>query len=600
MIPLLLDRRPPYLPVGPAEISLLTLPVGATHLVSHLLRRIGPLSRRNDRDLLVLPLFTHNEAYRRRLMSSTSYTVRIVDFESLESRLADCEPSDYVMVVDAGSWPAEDFDLAAAWRKNGRFPAATHAVAVGAESRARESVQVDPEGRVRRVQRMYDGVCLPEVAGTSVFFSAAPGRSLSGVRFRDLNDLRRQLTGKGVLSRDLPVSTHLANLQTIEGILSLNELAIREAAGGIRSGFAKVGEGVFAAQGCRIDPGARLIGPVILHGGASIAAGATVVGPTVVGASSRVETGAVVAQALLAPESEVGRGMSVRRRVVAGTAALDSPPAAPKVEAAVAAPVGVALDNQVNGSASGAAFRVHGSLQEAVKRVMDVLASAVMLAVLWPLLVAVAIWIKVDSAGPVFFLHRRERRDGKEFSCVKFRTMTADAHLQQRELYECNEVDGPQFKLHNDPRVTSFGVWLRKYNIDELPQVLNVLAGQMSLVGPRPSPFRENQVCVPWRRARLSVRPGITGLWQICRSGEDGASGFHEWIHYDLAYVRHFSILLDLKILAVTVLSFGGRRRVRTNLFARELGELNEEGINEADEFGSDVSDLGRESAVVG
>jgi lipopolysaccharide/colanic/teichoic acid biosynthesis glycosyltransferase len=194
----------------------------------------------------------------------------------------------------------------------------------------------------------------------------------------------------------------------------------------------------------------------------------------------------------------------------------------------------------------------------AVKRLMDVVLSMAALVVLAPLLAVVAILIKRDSPGPVLFSHRREQRGGKEFQCFKFRTMSAGAHRQQRALYKNNEVDGPQFKLRDDPRVTRVGRWIRATNVDELPQLINVLLGHMSLVGPRPSPFRENQICVPWRRARLSVRPGITGLWQLCRDSRREGD-FHQWIFYDMAYVRHFSIWLDLKILLATVLSLAGR-----------------------------------------
>jgi lipopolysaccharide/colanic/teichoic acid biosynthesis glycosyltransferase len=128
----------------------------------------------------------------------------------------------------------------------------------------------------------------------------------------------------------------------------------------------------------------------------------------------------------------------------------------------------------------------------------------------------------------------------------------------QRNLADRNEVDGPQFKIENDPRVTRVGRILRATNLDELPQLFNVLFGQMSLVGPRPSPFRENQICVPWRRARLSVRPGITGLWQVCR-GHREQSDFNQWIYYDITYVRNGGFWLDLKILAATVLTLGGK-----------------------------------------
>ena len=103
-----------------------------------------------------------------------------------------------------------------------------------------------------------------------------------------------------------------------------------------------------------------------------------------------------------------------------------------------------------------------------------------------------------------------------------------------------NEVDGPQFKMDGDPRVTRVGAWLRRVSLDELPQLFNIVLGHMSFVGPRPSPFRENQICIPWREARLSVRAGISGLWQVCRA-ERSAGDFHQWIHYDLLYVRNMS-----------------------------------------------------------
>jgi lipopolysaccharide/colanic/teichoic acid biosynthesis glycosyltransferase len=152
--------------------------------------------------------------------------------------------------------------------------------------------------------------------------------------------------------------------------------------------------------------------------------------------------------------------------------------------------------------------------------------------------------------------------------------MISGADVQQRKLARMNQVDGPQFKMDRDPRRTRVGRVLTALNLDEIPQLWNVLFGQMSLVGPRPSPFRENQVCVPWRRGRLSVRPGITGLWQVCRHDRHKAD-FHQWIYYDLLYVRNVSLWLDLKIIAVTALSFarGGAIPLSWLLPPRTYGE---------------------------
>lgn len=187
-----------------------------------------------------------------------------------------------------------------------------------------------------------------------------------------------------------------------------------------------------------------------------------------------------------------------------------------------------------------------------VKRGIDIVFSLGALIVTLPLFVVIAILVKRSSPGPIFYADLRQGKGGKEFRCYKFRTMVADAADRQAELRQYNEVDGPQFKMANDPRLTPIGRWLRKYNVDELPQFINVLLGQMSLVGPRPSPDRENQLCPGWRRTRLSLRPGITGLWQVLRLRRAGPSDFQEWIYYDLEYARHRSFRLDCLIVAYT------------------------------------------------
>ncbi len=203
------------------------------------------------------------------------------------------------------------------------------------------------------------------------------------------------------------------------------------------------------------------------------------------------------------------------------------------------------------------------------KRTLDLTASALGLIVLSPLLFIVAILVKLTSPGPVLFAHIRQGLGGREFPCLKFRSMRTGADAMQAELKAMNEVDGPQFKITDDPRLTPIGLWLRRWNIDELPQLLNVLVGQMSLVGPRPSPDRENQYCPPWRRARLSTKPGITGLWQVLRLRDEASSDFQEWIYYDVEYACHRSFWLDLNILFYTFPAIFGSRRVKA--FARRL-----------------------------
>lgn len=196
------------------------------------------------------------------------------------------------------------------------------------------------------------------------------------------------------------------------------------------------------------------------------------------------------------------------------------------------------------------------------KRALDIAASSLGLLVHMPFFLVVAALIKLTSRGPVLYGDLRQGLGGREFRCLKFRTMVADAAQKQRELQSLNEVDGPQFKISDDPRLTPIGHWLRRYNIDELPQLWNVLMGEMSLVGPRPSPDRENQLCPGWRRTRLSVRPGITGLWQVLRLRNAGTSDFQEWIYYDVEYARHQSLWLDLLILLYTPITIFAPHRV--------------------------------------
>ena len=171
-----------------------------------------------------------------------------------------------------------------------------------------------------------------------------------------------------------------------------------------------------------------------------------------------------------------------------------------------------------------------------------------------PFYLPIALAILIEDGWPIFFLHRRETVGGREFPCFKFRSMRRGADRLKQELASRNQCDGPQFFIDRDPRLTRVGQFLRHYRLDELPQFFNVLAGHMSVVGPRPSPFLENQFCPPWREARLSVRPGITGLWQIQRTRARGAD-FQEWIKYDIEYVETAHWWLDLLIIWKTVLA---------------------------------------------
>ncbi len=195
-------------------------------------------------------------------------------------------------------------------------------------------------------------------------------------------------------------------------------------------------------------------------------------------------------------------------------------------------------------------FREQMLLQLLVKRVMDISISASALLILSPVLAIIALLIKLNSPGPIFFGQDRVGMNQRRFRLFKFRSMVENADLLKKDLAHLNELDGPAFKIENDPRVTSIGRFIRKTSLDELPQLFNVLKGEMSLVGPRPPlPAEVSQYQWLFRR-RLSVKPGITCLWQI---GGRSTTTFDEWMKMDKQYVENWSLWLDLKILFKTI-----------------------------------------------
>jgi exopolysaccharide biosynthesis polyprenyl glycosylphosphotransferase len=186
----------------------------------------------------------------------------------------------------------------------------------------------------------------------------------------------------------------------------------------------------------------------------------------------------------------------------------------------------------------------------AVKRGFDLVVSALVVVIGLPLWALVALAIKLDSRGPVFFVDRRIGVGEREFGMLKFRTMVAEAPALQAELEPENEAEGALFKIREDPRVTGVGRFLRRFSLDEIPQVVNVLKGEMSLVGPRPLPLRDYRLLEDWHRRRYGVLPGMTGLWQI--SGRSGLS-FDELVRLDFTYIENWSIWLDISIIVKTI-----------------------------------------------
>jgi len=193
----------------------------------------------------------------------------------------------------------------------------------------------------------------------------------------------------------------------------------------------------------------------------------------------------------------------------------------------------------------------------ALKRTFDIVGATLLLALLSPLLLAITLAVRLTSRGPILFHSVRRGIGQRPFSCLKFRTMHTDAEERQADLEDLNEASGALFKIRDDPRLTAVGRLLRRFSLDELPQLVNVLRGDMSLVGPRPLPERDYLMLEDWHRKRYLVLPGLTGLWQVSGRSE---LDFDDLVNLDFIYLERWSLALDLTILLKTIPAVFSRR----------------------------------------
>jgi lipopolysaccharide/colanic/teichoic acid biosynthesis glycosyltransferase len=541
----ILDSRPRYIgdPIGPH--SLLLAPLGSGSLLCHYHSHVRLPSRG---PLTILHPFPAASRYTEALRKTCSLVGDVRPVGALNDSFTSFDLPDWVLIADPRYFPCEPIDatlLGDSMSRDSR--SAVHLVAVRSNlGGTTERLQMDSAGKVRAIQRYYDARTWSVSAG--IVCSLVPVAALlvagePSFRWSSLGELRNALASRGIPSRDVPLHCDVLDMAREDALLRLSEQVLHARSRSVRRAAIPSGPRVIVA------PTARLVGPVVLQDDVQVEAHACVVGPAVLGAGARVGAGAVVSQCVVAPGVTVQRGSRVSHRAifddVFGDLGEVEPPAEdpdPRALRTHATPAGL-------------------SVYRTVKGLIDSVTAVVALVLLGPLMVLIAVAIRLESRGGALYADDRETEGGTLFKCWKFRTMYAGANDSQRALMANNEVDGPQFKIEGDPRITRIGRFLRKVSLDELPQLFNVALGEMSLVGPRPSPFRENQICVPWREARLSVPAGITGLWQVCR--EDRTQGdFHQWIHYDLLYVQHMSLAVDLKILLATVLTGGGVGRV--------------------------------------
>lgn len=311
----------------------------------------------------------------------------------------------------------------------------------------------------------------------------------------------------------------------------------------------------------QIDSSARLYAPYAVRPETRIGKEVLVLGPSAIGQGCEIESNSIVNECVILDGAKIGQGAYLNRCIVGegtlvrrGSLLYES--ALTKCPEEGGEAEVLQLREPTHREAQAACKHLEwktpaGPSYLKVKRVLDIFLSTIFLIIAAPLMLAIAVAIRMDSPGHVLFRQRRSGLKGREFTMYKFRSMVNNAEDIKRELLmELNEVDGPMFKIIKDPRITAVGKFLRNTNLDELPQLFCVLKGDMSLVGPRPLSFDEMRFNPRWRDARLAVRPGVTGLWQVEAHTK---LEFNEWIRQDLDYVHNVSLPLDLKILFRTL-----------------------------------------------
>ena len=335
--------------------------------------------------------------------------------------------------------------------------------------------------------------------------------------------------------RGLEIGGTLWALNTEKGLIDLIKAKFRPAAKPVRQ--------LSDEENIEMSDGVKLFGNVIFGRNISIGHSAVIIGPTIISNDVKIGNESVIKASIIGPGVLVPPNCLTRNRVI-----LDSQDYSRRSEQnSIMEDVKYGTINGLGKDTNNFRTWPRFSYARFFKRVIDVIAAIMVLILFSPIILIIALVIKLSSAGPIFFKDKRQGLHGRIFSCLKFRTMAVGADKIQDRMRVLNQVDGPQFRVENDPRVDTVGRFLRDTYIDEIPQFVNVLLGQMSIVGPRPSPESENTLCPSWHDARLSVRPGITGLWQVCRTRQP-MKDFQEWIYYDTKYVRNLSLKMDLWI----------------------------------------------------
>jgi lipopolysaccharide/colanic/teichoic acid biosynthesis glycosyltransferase/acetyltransferase-like isoleucine patch superfamily enzyme len=556
--PVLLDSQPSYLHGRGRSSSLLLAPLGTSVLVQHLSSALAGVTNNPP---LVVAGEGADDRYAEWIRAVCPAADVVGTAAELASALAAHELSDAVLFVDPRCMPLHGFEFSALVAQHVAQPRVSHHLVAfdRAAAGTKERVCFDASGQIRGIQRLYEHATWPFISGIAAsIVPSACGVVAEGTIPRSLAEVRQLVITRGVPIRDVALDAGALDLTEERGMLAANEQFIL-AATSTRSDDALPAFPLRVGEGQTIAASARLMGPIVVHPRAVVDENATVLGPAVIGEGARIGAGAIVAHTIVGSDCVVPANAVVRDRAWFRSSGENTFGVSERPPVSYAERLArLSIDAHARTALEHEQPQARRSRFHAAKRALDILVATIGLTVTAPLFLIVTAAIWLESKGPLFYGDKREGWRGRAFNCWKFRTMFTGAHLAQRELKALDHTDGPHFKIDHDPRVTRVGRVLRALNLDEIPQLVNVLVGDMSLVGPRPSPFRENQVCVPWRAARLSVRPGITGFWQVCRHNRS-AGDFQQWIEYDLLYVQNQSLLLDLKILAATLLTGGGK-----------------------------------------
>ena len=310
----------------------------------------------------------------------------------------------------------------------------------------------------------------------------------------------------------------------------------------------------------QVSASAKVFSPTAIGSGSRIGDEVIILGPSVIGSNCEIESGAVINECVILDNARIGQQAHLHRCVVgdgAEVSGLTSVYEMAVMRSLSSSPEQAVCPLREHSRRSPGYVEgpkewqtLSGPFYQKAKRSLDVVLAILGLLLTAPIMLIAALAIKLDSPGGIIFRQERCGQGGRNFTMYKFRTMINNAEDLKREMLDLNEVDGPMFKIIHDPRITAFGKILRDTNLDELPQLWNVLKGDMSLVGPRPLSLGEMRYNPKWRDARLSVRPGMSGLWQVKAHTK---VYFNNWIINDLEYVKRCSLWLDLEILFMTL-----------------------------------------------